>query len=231
MTAERITEKEPKQKVPLVVLVNDGTLLPCIWEYTQTADANSYISLILTGKKDPFAFKFATDKHIPARRFAQKSSEGETREEFSLRVGKFIKEWLDKVGSEKYLVISAGWKKVMTGGFFGFFKPDQIINTHPGLLADNPGNDFVTLSSGETVPSSRNTFDPGPMQRALIEGHKWTGATVQYLVEETDAGPVIIRGEVPIDKTDTLETLSAKVYSLESKIVPMGIDNALKRLA
>lgn len=230
MTTERVTEQEPQPKVPLVVLVNDGTLLPCIWEYTQVANPSSYISLVLTGKKDAFAFTFAADKDLPIRRLAQKSSEGETREEFSARVGQFIKEWLNNTGSSKYLVVSAGWKKIMTKGFFSLFEPRQMINTHPGLLADNPSDDLVTLPNGEIVPSSRNTFDPGPIEKALTDGHKWAGATVQYLVEETDAGEILLRGELPVERDDTLETLSARVYALEFKIVPQAIDLAIKKL-
>lgn len=230
MTAERATEQEPQLKVPLIVLVNDGTLLPCIWEYTQTTNPSSYVALVLTGKKDAFAFQFAADKGLPIKRLAQKSSKRETRKEFSTRVGEFIKNWLDSVGSTKYLVVSAGWKKIMTREFLNFFEPRQIINTHPGLLGDNPFDDFVTLSNGEVVPSSRNTFDPGPIEKALEDGHKWAGATIQYLVQETDAGEVILRGEVPVGKDDTLETLSARVYALEFKIVPQAIDMAIKKL-
>lgn len=229
MTAERITEQEPKSKIPLVVLVNDGTLLPCIWEYTQTLNHSSYIALVLTAKKDSFASKFAADKNLPFRRLAQKSSEGENRKEFSQRVGTFIRNWLASIGSNRYLVVSAGWK-VMTREFLDFFDPQQIINTHPGLLADNPTDEVVTLSNGEIVPTSRNTFDPGPIEKALTDGHKWAGATVQYLVEETDAGELILRGELPIERDDTLETLSARVYALEFKIVPQAIDLAIKKL-
>lgn len=230
MTVERTTEQEPQPKVPLIVLVNDGTLLPCIWEYTQVTNPSSCISLVLTSKKDAFAFKFAAGKNLPIRRLAQKSSEGETREEFSIRVGKLIKEWLNNTGSRKYLIVSAGWKKIMTKEFFDLFESKQMINTHPGLLANDPSDDFVILSNGEVVPSSRNTFDPGPIEKALTDGHKWAGATVQYLAKETDLGEVILRGEIPVEEADTLETLSQRVYALEFQLVPQAIDIAIKNL-
>ncbi len=231
MIKERITEREPRLRIPLVVMVRDGTLLPCIWQYTQKANSDAYISLVVTGKKDSPAFTFATERNIPIRRMAQRFSEGETLEEFGTRCGSLIKGWLDQSGSRKYLVISAGWHRVMPKEFIRCFEPEQIINTHPGLLGDNPADSMVRLSNGEMIPSSRNMYDPGPIERAWKEGYKWTGATVQYLVEETDAGTVITREEVPVEENDTLETLSERVHSLEFQMVPRAIDIALKRIA
>jgi folate-dependent phosphoribosylglycinamide formyltransferase PurN len=60
-------------------------------------------------------------------------------------------------------------------------------------------------------------------RRALAAGAKWHGATVHFVVEETDAGPVISQQSVPVLQGDTKETLAARVLEIEHRIYPEAL--------
>jgi phosphoribosylglycinamide formyltransferase-1 len=103
---------------------------------------------------------------------------------------------------------------ICLGGFMRLFTPafvqrwhGRMLNIHPSLLPSFPGLD--------------------PHGQALRAGVKISGATVHFVIPETDAGPIVAQAAVPVAEGDTPETLAARVLDVEHRIYPL----ALKLLA
>ena len=103
---------------------------------------------------------------------------------------------------------------VCLGGFMRLFTADfarrwygRMLNIHPSLLPSFPGLD--------------------PHEQALRAGVKISGATVHFVIPETDAGPILMQGAVAVSDHDTAETLSERILEVEHRIYP----DALRLLA
>ena len=79
----------------------------------------------------------------------------------------------------------------------------KMLNIHPSLLPSFPGLD--------------------PHGQALRAGVKISGATVHFVIPETDAGPVIMQGAVMVADDDTAETLSQRILGIEHRIYPEAL--------
>lgn len=106
------------------------------------------------------------------------------------------------------LVIMAGFMVVIGPYFINAFR-NRIMNIHPSLIPSFCGNGYYGLKVHEA---------------ALEKGVKVTGATVHFVTEETDAGPIILQKAVYIDDDDTPESLQKKVMiEAEWKIFPEAV--------
>jgi formyltetrahydrofolate-dependent phosphoribosylglycinamide formyltransferase len=100
------------------------------------------------------------------------------------------------------LICLAGFMRLLSG-FFVAKWPQKIINIHPSLLPNFKGANAV--------------FD------ALQAKATITGCTTHFVVEEIDAGPIILQQKVPIDQADNLESLKAKILQQEHQIYPQTL--------
>jgi phosphoribosylglycinamide formyltransferase-1 len=119
----------------------------------------------------------------------------------------------DRAGFEKVLQAALDEHKIdliCLGGFMRLFTAEfvqhwygRMLNIHPSLLPSFPGLD--------------------PHGQALRAGVKISGATVHFVIPETDAGPIIMQGAVAVADDDTAETLAARVLDIEHKIYPQAL--------
>lgn len=138
---------------------------------------------------------FRAEKHgIPVE--AVDSAKFESREEFEREVAARLGRY--DVG----LVVLAGFMRILTPYFINLFR-DRIINVHPSLLPSFPGTDAVA--------------------RAVDYGVRQTGATVHFVSEEVDAGPVILQEAVAVSGEDTEKTLLEKIHAREHRILPEAV--------
>jgi len=100
------------------------------------------------------------------------------------------------------LVCLAGYMKIVGKTLLGQFS-DKMLNIHPSLLPLFPG------LHGQ--------------KQALEHGDKVSGATVHFVDEGCDTGPVIIQASVPVKENDTEESLSARILEQEHEIYPQAI--------
>ncbi|TAK15174.1 MAG: phosphoribosylglycinamide formyltransferase [Acidobacteria bacterium] len=100
------------------------------------------------------------------------------------------------------LVCLAGFMRLLGPTFCDAF-PNAIVNVHPSLLPAFPGVDA--------------------QQQALTAGATVSGATVHFVTPELDAGPIILQAAVPVHRTDTVATLSARILAEEHRILPEAI--------
>jgi phosphoribosylglycinamide formyltransferase-1 len=104
------------------------------------------------------------------------------------------------------LVCLAGFMRVLGPAFCDAF-PGAVLNIHPSLLPAFPGTD-----------AQRQAFD---------HGVRLTGATVHFVTPDLDGGPIVLQRAVPVLDTDTVETLAARVLSVEHEIYAEAIQRVL----
>jgi phosphoribosylglycinamide formyltransferase-1 len=98
------------------------------------------------------------------------------------------------------VVVCAGYMHLLTPGFLERF---PAINVHPSLLPAFPGT--------------------SPIEDALAAGVATTGVTVHFVDEGVDTGPVIRQEEVPIEASDTLESLRERIHAVEHRLLPEAV--------
>ena len=113
-------------------------------------------------------------------------------------------DWLEERGVE--LVVCAGYMHLLTRPFLDRF-PGRIVNTHSAPLPEFPG--------------------PHPIEDVLAAGVKETAATVHYIDEGVDAGPVIATERVPVREDDTVESLKERVQAVEHRLLPSVVEKLI----
>ena len=107
--------------------------------------------------------------------------------------------WLSAHGVT--LVVCAGYMHLLRPTFLERF--ERIVNTHSAPLPDFPG--------------------AHPIEDVLAAGVPETAATVHYVDEGVDTGPVIAAEPVPVHQDDTAETLRARVQAVEHRLLPRAV--------
>jgi phosphoribosylglycinamide formyltransferase 1 len=119
----------------------------------------------------------------------------------------------DRAAFEKVLEETLGRHRIeliCLGGFMRLFTAEfvqrwygRMLNIHPSLLPSFPGLD--------------------PHGQALKAGAKISGATVHFVIPQTDAGPIVMQGAVPVRNDDTAEALSERILAVEHRIYPEAL--------
>jgi phosphoribosylglycinamide formyltransferase-1 len=106
-------------------------------------------------------------------------------------------DWLEARGVE--LVVCAGYMHLLRPGFLARF-PERVVNVHPAPLPEFPG--------------------AHPLEDVLAAGAGQAAATVHFVDEGADTGPVIAAEPVPVLPGDTVETLRERVHAAEHRLLP-----------
>ena len=187
----------------MVVLVSGGgTNLQAIMDAIDNGTiTNACIKAVISNNKNAYALTRAANKGIAA--------ECATRADVPDRA-EYDRVLLETV--QKYqpdLVVLAGClvviPKIMVDAF-----PNRIINIHPALIPSFCGTGYYGLKVHEGV---------------LSRGVKVTGATVHFVDDGTDTGPIILQKAVEVKQGDTPEVLQRRVMEeAEWIIMPKAID-------
>jgi phosphoribosylglycinamide formyltransferase-1 len=97
------------------------------------------------------------------------------------------------------LICLAGFMRLLTADFVQRWY-GRMLNIHPSLLPSFPGID--------------------PAGQARRAGVKISGATVHFVIPETDAGPIVMQGAVALRDDDTTDALAARILAIEHRIYP-----------
>ena len=100
------------------------------------------------------------------------------------------------------LICLGGFMRLLTAEFVQRWY-GRMLNIHPSLLPSFPGLD--------------------PQGQALRAGVKISGATVHFVIAETDAGPILMQGAVAVHDDDTPEALAARILEVEHRIYPQAL--------
>ena len=107
---------------------------------------------------------------------------------------------------EPYLVLLAGFMRILTPGFVAHYA-GRLINIHPSLLPA-----FTGLHTH---------------QRALDEGCQFAGATVHRVTAELDHGEILAQAVVPVLPGDSADSLAARVLTQEHQMYPRVVAQLL----
>ena len=154
-------------------------------------DAGLPIAAVASNNQGVRALERAEAAEIPTAVFD--AGDYATREERDVALA----EWLQSQGVE--LVVCAGYMHLFRKPFFDYYG-GRIVNTHSAPLPDFPG--------------------AHPIEDVLAAGVDETAATIHYVDEGIDTGPVIAAERVPVRADDTVETLRRRVQAVEHRLLP-----------
>ena len=186
----------------VVMVSGGGTNLQAIIDSVKDGTiTNTQIVGVISNNKNAYALKRAEENDIPSVCVSPKDFE--TRDIFNEKL-------LEAVDSyEPDLVVLAGFLVVIPPEMIKKYE-NRMINIHPSLIPSFCGKGYYGLKVHEA---------------ALARGVKVVGATVHFVDEGTDTGPIILQKAVEVQQDDTPEVLQRRVIEqAEWKILPKAID-------
>jgi formyltetrahydrofolate-dependent phosphoribosylglycinamide formyltransferase len=164
------------------------------------------IVLLLTDREDAGAIARAVDAGVPVVVIRGDGRSG-------AEVGREMLAQLDRHRVD--LVLLAGYVKLVPADVVAHYRR-RILNIHPALLPSFGGKGMY----GKRVHAA-----------VLESGARESGASVHFVDEEYDRGPVVARRRVPVLESDTPESLAARVLEVEHQLYPAAVDHVCEALA
>lgn len=179
-----------------------GTNLQAIIDSVKNGTiTNTELVGVISNNKNAYALTRAEENGIDAKCISPKDYE--SREVFNQELLKAVDAY------EPDLIVLAGYLVVIPPEMIKKYK-NRIINIHPSLIPSFCGTGYYGLKVHEA---------------ALARGVKVVGATVHFVDEGTDTGPIILQKAVEVQNGDTPEVLQRRVMEqAEWKILPRAID-------
>lgn len=186
-----------------VMVSGGGTNLQAIIDGVKDKTiTNTQIAAVISNNANAYALTRAKENGIPA--YCVSPKDYATRDEFN----KALIGTIDSYNLD--LIVLAGFLVVLPEKLINKYR-NRIINIHPSLIPSFCGNGFYGLHVHE---------------KALERGVKITGATVHFVDEGTDTGPIIYQKAVEVLEGDTPEILQKRVMEqAEWKILPQAIND------
>lgn len=184
-----------------VLVSGGGTNLQALIDAEQRGEIpNGELALVVSSSPKAYALQRAANADIPAVVIDRKAYS--SNQEMTIALAKLLKD--NKID----LVVLAGFMYILTSELVSAY-PNAIINVHPALIPSFCGDGFYGLHVHE---------------KALAYGVKVSGATVHFVSEECDGGPIILQKAVSVQSDDTPETLQKRIMEqAEWKILPKAV--------
>lgn len=200
-TAKSATKPTVK---PIVVLVSGrGTNLQALLARAESErwepELGAKVVAVVSSRSDAEALNVARSHDVPVHILAHEQFD--SRAAFDAALARTLDRYAPHV------IVLAGFMRVLTPEFVRRYV-GRIINLHPSLLPSFPG---------------LNTH-----QRALDAGVRVHGATVHFVSDEVDAGPIIAQAAVAVHADDDKASLAARVLQQEHRLLPQTIRHVLE---
>lgn len=161
---------------------------------------NGRISVVVASKPGVYALERARNAGIEGVVLARKDFD--SVDDYSAALEKLLKE------KKTDLIVLAGFMTITNAAFTKAFE-NRIINVHPALIPSFCGKGYYGLHVHEA---------------ALARGVKVSGATVHFVNEVCDGGPIILQKAVPVEPGDTSETLQRRIMEqAEWQLLPEAV--------
>ncbi|EPC03728.1 hypothetical protein L861_04685 [Litchfieldella anticariensis FP35 = DSM 16096] len=196
-SSDTLTDFTPETTEPrrVVVLISgNGSNLQALIDAQSHGELGGEIVAVISNQPNAYGLKRARDAGIDAVVLPHR--EYESREAFDGALIKVIER------HEPDLIVLAGFMRILSPIFVQRFY-GRLLNIHPSLLPAYQGLDTHA--------------------RVLADGAKEHGASVHFVTEELDGGPVVIQAALEITEDDSVETLKNKVHSREHLIYPIAV--------
>jgi phosphoribosylglycinamide formyltransferase-1 len=176
-----------------ILISGRGSNFQAIADRIADGSLDASIAVVISNRADARGLEVARERGL---RCLCLPSKGAPREEYDLRLAAELR------AHSVDLVCLAGFMRLLSAAFIRAF-PMRILNIHPSLLPSFPGLD----AQGQ----------------ALAHGVKITGCTVHFVDEELDAGPIVMQAAVPVEDSDSVESLSARILAEEHRVYSEAI--------
>ena len=181
--------------LPIAVLISGGgSNLQALIDRIEQGTLHARIQMVVSNVPEAKGLDRAQRHGIPHRVLSQ--SDFPSREAHDLAVIHILKD------CGVHLVCLAGYMRLISPEFVQAF-PSRIVNIHPSLLPSFPG----LHAQGQ----------------AADFGVRLSGATVHFVDEHLDHGPIIIQAAVPANAQDDENSLSQRILALEHRIYPQAV--------
>jgi phosphoribosylglycinamide formyltransferase 1 len=178
-----------------VLISGRGSNMASLIEAAKAPDYPAEIALVISNRPDAAGLALAAEAGVPTA-VVDHRPHGKDRAAFE----RVLQHALDEQRIE--LICLGGFMRLFTADFVLHWQ-GRMLNIHPALLPSFPGLD--------------------PHGQALKAGVRISGATVHFVIPETDAGPIIAQAAVPVREGDTADTLAARVLAVEHRIYPLAL--------
>jgi phosphoribosylglycinamide formyltransferase 1 len=182
-----------------ILISGRGSNMAALIQAAKAQDFPAEIVVVISNRADAGGLALAVQNGV-ATAIIESKPFGQDRAAFEAQVESALDE------HRVELICLGGFMRLLTAEFVQRWY-GRMLNIHPSLLPSFPGID--------------------PARQALEAGVKISGATVHFVIPETDAGPIVMQGAVPVTDDDTPETLAARILEVEHRIYP----DALRLLA
>lgn len=189
------------KKIAVLVSGNGSNLQALINSCKNKKIKNGKIDLVISSNEKAFALERAKREHIKTFIVNKKSFENTNK--FNNELLNILKQ------NEPDLVVLAGFIHILSKQLIEHFK-NKIINIHPSLIPAFCGKGY---------------FGINVHQKAIERGVKISGATVHFVNEIADDGPIIIQKSVEVNPNDTAQSLQKKIMEqAEWVILPQAVE-------
>jgi phosphoribosylglycinamide formyltransferase-1 len=175
-----------------ILISGRGSNMTALVGAAKAQDFPAEIVIVISNKADAAGLAKARDNGIPAVAI-ESAPYGKDRAGFEAKLQSALDE------HRVDLICLGGFMRLFTAAFVQRWH-GRMLNIHPSLLPSFPGLD--------------------PHGQALRAGVKISGATVHFVIPETDAGPIVMQGAIAVRDDDTAETLAARILEIEHRIYP-----------
>ncbi|WP_169007389.1 phosphoribosylglycinamide formyltransferase [Faecalispora jeddahensis] len=186
----------------IVVLVSGGgTNLQALIDAERRGElSGGRLSCVISSRPDAYALTRAAQASIPCEVLRRKEFDSQTAYDHALL------SLLERCGAD--LVVLAGFMTIIGDEVIARYR-NRMMNIHPSLIPSFCGEGYFGLAVHRA---------------ALLRGVRVTGATVHFVNEVCDGGPIILQQAVEIHDDDTPETLQKRVMEeAEWKILPRAV--------
>src|SRR5713226_632292 len=190
-----ISHGEAMKRRVAILISGRGSNMAALIKAAREKDFPAEIAVVVSNRADAGGLEKARASGVPTATIESKSF-GKDRSAFEA----VLQSALDQHSID--LICLAGFMRLFTAEFVQRWH-GRMLNIHPSLLPSFPGLD--------------------PHGRALAAGVKISGATVHFVIPETDAGPIVMQGAVAVADGDTAETLAQRILGIEHRIYPEAL--------
>ena len=177
-----------------ILISGRGSNMLTIAEGCRSGSIPAKVAVVISDRTDAPGLERARALGVETLVIARQKDE--PREGHDMRVAAALRE------RAVSLVCLAGYMRLLSSLFIREFR-GRIMNIHPALLPAFPG-----------LHAQR---------QAVEHGVRWSGATVHFVDEGLDSGPIILQAAVPVSQDDTEESLSGRILVEEHRIYPEAV--------
>jgi phosphoribosylglycinamide formyltransferase 1 len=178
-----------------IMISGRGSNMAALIQAAAAADFPAEIAAVISNRVDAGGLEKARASGVPTLTIESKPF-GKDRAAFEA----VLQSALDQHSID--LICLGGFMRLLTAEFVQRWY-GRMLNIHPSLLPSFPGLD--------------------PQGQALRAGVKISGATVHFVIPETDAGPILMQGAVAVRDDDTPATLETRILGIEHRIYPEAL--------